>query len=259
MALWKVFIDDSADQHREKYVVAGALIGNLKTWQQFQRKWNRTLRDHPRINYFHGKELRTLKGEFLQFRDEQLWPKPSGSIAANAKRDALYALIEQSGLIGCGVGVGIQDYERIRASHRRGKTFMAKDAFEYVLQATIYEITKTIKENDPVAQVAFVSDDSNRAKTYAEVYTKWKNANPISARSMLGISHLDDKKWPGLQAADMGAASVKMVFEEYFSTGKKEMNFPLASRFYRMANIDEGYILAMLDNQSVRESEHNTR
>jgi len=212
MATWKVFIDDSADQHKKDFVVAGIFVGRMPHWAKFQKEWNQTLRKPPRIKHFHGKEWRTLNGEFRQFRDDKLWPDRSGGIAANAKRDALHEVINNSNIVGFGIGVYIENYERVRQSHPRGKTFMAKDAFEYVLQSAIYETTKLIvEESDGAAKVAFVSDLSNKAARYTQVFADWKEQNPKTAHHMLGISHFDDEKWAGLQAADMAASMVKDV------------------------------------------------
>jgi hypothetical protein len=261
MATWKVFIDDSADQHKTEFVVAGVFIARIPQWAKFQRKWNQALRNPPRIKHFHGKELRRLDGQFRQFRNQELWPDGSGGIAANAKKDSLHDVINNSDIVGFGIGVYVENYERVRQSHPHGKTFMAKDAFEYVLQAAIYEATKLIvEESDGAARVAFVSDLSNKARRYTEVFADWKVKNPKTARYMLGISHLDDEKWPGLQAADMAATTVKDVFSANLNKRQVDLEteFPLRNRFKKIGNIDEAYHLAMLNSQSIRESEIET-
>jgi Protein of unknown function (DUF3800) len=258
MATWKVFIDDSADQHKTEYVVAGVFIGRIPQWAKFQRKWNQALRNPPRIKHFHGKELRRLDGQFRQFRDPQLWPDKTGRVAANAKKNSLHDVINNSDLVGFGIGVYIEDYERVRQTHPRGKVFMPKDAFEYVLQSAIYETTKLIvQESDGAARVAFVSDLSNKAPRYTKVFADWKMKNPKTARYMLGISHENDEAWPGLQAADMAATTVKDVFAAALDKHRVflEKDFPLHKRFKKIGKIDEAYHLEMLRVQSIRESE----
>jgi hypothetical protein len=158
-------------------------------------------------------------------------------------------------IFGCGVGVKIPDYEHVRATHPRAKSFLAKDAFEYAIQAIIYEIATKVIEIDKRARVAYVSDDSNKATRYTEVYTNWKVANPKTAKFMLGISHFDDEKWPGLQAADMAASTVKACFDEFLVMGETLTDFPLRRRFYRIATVGEKYLLSMLNHQSRRDAE----
>ena len=45
---FKVYIDDSADRERKKYVIAGALIGDQSGWKAFGRKWRDALKGPPR-------------------------------------------------------------------------------------------------------------------------------------------------------------------------------------------------------------------
>jgi hypothetical protein len=158
-------------------------------------------------------------------------------------------------LIGCGVGVRIPDYKEVRATHPRAKTFLGTDAFEYALQAIIYETNKSIKEHDRLAKVAFISDDSDLADRYTLVYNRWKAANPKSAKSMLGIDHADDRTSAGLQATDLAASTVKKVFDDFFLRGISDADYPMRKRFYRIANVGRKYLLTMLENQSVRDSE----
>lgn len=119
-------------------------------WSAFHRKWNRTLRKTPRIKHFHGKEFSVLGGEFYQFKDPIKWPKPEGSKAATAKRDELVRLVEESQLIGCGVGIRIPDYNEVRQSHPRAKTFRGTDAFEYALQEIVHQTTHAVRTYDSV-------------------------------------------------------------------------------------------------------------
>jgi len=155
--------------------------------------------------------------------------------------------------------VKIPDYNRIRESHARAKHFAPKDAFVFVLQALIYELAKTVQEKfSAKARIAFISDDSTQADEYTRIYDDWKRWNPKTAKSMLGISHFDDKKYYGLQAADLAATTVKNVFEEHWETGSVPEEFPLQSRFWRIANVDEQYMLSVLDHQTLRDPERKT-
>jgi len=253
--LWKVFIDDSADAERKKYVLAGALVGRKQAWHDFEKQWNRTLRNKPKIAYFHGKEISDLSGEFAQFKDKDKWPKPTGSIAANSKRDALRKVLEESKLVAIGVGVMVGDYNKVKAAHPLGATHMASDVYEWTLQHTLMQTAAAIRKADDAARIAFVSDDSSRATRYTEVYTNFKVKNPKIAKHMLGIAHLDDKAWPGLQAADMVASAVKRVYDDQHRSGEVDPTTPLLSGFYRIGMVDEGYLLEIMNGQSEMRSD----
>jgi uncharacterized protein DUF3800 len=254
--LWKVYIDDSADAERKKFVVAGCLFGTKTSWSAFNKEWRKTLREQPRIEYFHGKELRRLAGEFAQFRDPVRWPKPAGSEAANRKRDALRSVIErQSGLVAFGVGVLVPEYRRVRATHPRGRTFLSCDPFEYVLEWAFLRAAETAAGLDKGARIAFMSDDSSRATIYSKVYAEWKIRNPVSARSMRGLGHGDDKQIYGLQAADMAASVVKGSAEALDSSSDLQAGFPLESRFWRIEFHREENLIRTLHTQPLQSCE----
>lgn len=254
--LWKAFVDDSADEKREKFVVAGCLFGAKASWSAFNKEWRKALHEDPRIEHFHGKELRRLEGQFGQFRDPIKWPKPAGSEAANNKRDVLRSVIErQSSIVAFGCGVLVPEYRAVRDSHLRGRVFLAEDPFEYVLQLVINRAAETIARIDSHARIAFVSDDSLRAPIYSQGYANWKEKNPKTARSMLGIAHLDDEKIYGLQAADMAASVVKGSCELLEESNDLQTGFPLESRFWKIEIYRKENLITTLETQPLHPSE----
>src|ERR1700735_51611 len=126
---WTVCIDDTADQHRLKYVCAGSLFGSKDDWNRFNKEWRKALHETPRIEHFHGKEVHHLTGQFSQFKNKCIYPGKTGMDAACAKRARMQAVIKSSNLIGFGVGVLVPEYHRIRESLSRGREFMSEDPF----------------------------------------------------------------------------------------------------------------------------------
>lgn len=243
---WKICLDDTCDEQRKDFLCVGALMGRKQGWNDFNKEWRKALCRHPAIDYFHGKDLPKLQGPFVKFRAKQFYPFPTGMDAAVAKRTALQKAIEDSSLVGLGIGVLLPEYNRIRERHPRGKTFMAKDAFEYVLQELVYRCTITIAEHDPTAQVSFVSDKSDHSAVYEILYDKWKQSNPKTAAFMLGISHEDDKAHFGLQGADMVASAVNRIYRSHLKDGTVPEEYPLSEAMWRISRIDENYLLTML-------------
>ena len=247
--LWTVTIDDSSDGKREQHLVAGCFIGRKQDWNPFNKEWRKALKESPPLAYYQGRKLKALGGPFSQFRDKSKYPQEQdGWDAAYAKRDKLAAVIANSTLVGFGIGLRIPLYYNIRETHPRGMFFMAEDPFNYILQALIYEIARTIQGIDPKGKVAFVSDLSNKADQYTATYTQWVDANPETAKSMIGISHLDDTQHYGLQAADMAAGVVKETYDKHSTSNPVTQGFRLGNRFWRIAEIDERYMLEMLNH-----------
>lgn len=239
-------------------MLAGALVGRKEEWHTFAQRWKKALKKSPTVSHFHGKECSSLNGAFAQFRDEAIWPKPTGRNAANAKRDLLRALIEESPVVAIGVGVLVPDYERIKASHKLGPTHMSADVFEWALQNTLIQCSMAIRRIDPDATIRFISDNSNKASRYEEVFANFRTKNPQNAPSMVSLSHQDEEKCPGLQAADMISTVVKGVYDDQFNKGQIDESRPLLSEFYRICMVDESYLLAVLDGQSANKPQTDT-
>jgi hypothetical protein len=213
--LTRVFIDDSADQRKEKFVLAAGLLGTHGEWSRFNKQWKATLHQSPAIRYWHSKEWRSLSGEFAQFRDPVKYPKPEGGKAADRKRSALVNVLEGSPVRAVVVAVLAKDYERMRGRHIEARKYFRDDLYECALQSVVYECSVEVRDSDPSPCVAFVSDTSSRSEVYARVYAGFLERNPKIAQIMRGLVHLDDKKWPGLQAADLVAHVVNQQFARW--------------------------------------------
>jgi hypothetical protein len=130
--VWRVALDDSGDGTQKDFLLAGSLFGNKSAWNSFNKSWRACLLAEPSIDYFHQKELTALDGQFLQFRDKDKWPKPTGSQAANRKRDALAHVIEQSSLRAHGLALSIPEYREVRAAAPNAKLFLDEDPWAFI-------------------------------------------------------------------------------------------------------------------------------
>jgi hypothetical protein len=258
--LYRMFLDDTADGKAEKYVVAAGLLGRFKDWRKFGERWKTALRLIPSIKFFHSKEWRGLQGEFYQFQDDIEYPKPKGGEAATAKRNALKAVIESTELVAIGTGVLIEDFNLVRNCDPRAADFFRPDPYEAALQSLVYECAKAVRwvsREDGLGDnghcVGYVSDLSNLASTYTAVYTDFVKKNPGIGQIMRGIAHLDDKKWAGLQAADMIAHSCNQVFKETVTIPEDErvlrQSLPeFQKTFFKIAHMDKWYMCSILED-----------
>jgi len=258
--LYRVWLDDSADGKQEQFILAAGLIGRQKQWNDFSKRWKAVLREPPRIQWFHSKEWRSLTGEFLQFRDKEKWPRPNGGLAANAKREKLKQVIADSKLVGIGIGIEIPDYHLVRNCDQRAAECYCADPYAFVLQSLVYECAKGIQlvateegRGEHGHCIGYVSDDSNKSPIYSSVYSDFKLKNPKIAPIMRGLAHLDDKKWPGLQAADLMAHLVNQVFKQQLAFPENERvlltSIPeLQGTFWKIARIDKYYLCSALED-----------
>lgn len=255
--LWTVSLDDSGDKKKEKYVIAGSLFGNKTAWKDFNKAWRSALHAPPRIEHFHQKELTSLDGEFLQFRDDAKWPMPTGSQAANMKREALSQAILNSDLQCHGLLIGVPDYLDVRSSEPNAKLFLDPNPWIYLLQEVAFDTARLVLHEDPKANIAFISDDSNKAQSdrYLHFYRGFKMKNPEIAERMLGLTHGNDKLIYSLQASDLIAADVKKFYDELLNpqkpgNPKTPKHLPL-EKFAKIATITKERLVCVIAKQAI--------
>jgi uncharacterized protein DUF3800 len=231
MGLLRVYVDDSADQHQDQVVLAGAFVGWYHQWNDLQKKWRKRLKADG-LDYYHATECRSLQGEFSKFRDANKYPFPKGREAANKIRDDLDAIIHESGVMGIAACVPMQDYKAIRASDPLAAEIFSEDAFETALQALFqrcYEIVNTEMSDGHrgAHRVAFVCDLSTSAPRIAKMYAEFIEKNPAYGEVFQGLVHRDDKKTPPLQAADLMAHLAKDRFVDWLKDQEIFSNEPV--------------------------------
>jgi hypothetical protein len=176
------------------------------------------------------------------------WPKPAGGRAATAKRDALLSLLKvKDGIMAIAVAVLIPEYKRIRDTDPRARQYFPEDAYECALQSVFFESAKIVGELGKNHQIAFISDLSNKSGHYTKVFNAFRVSNPNICQSVRGLAHLDDKRWPGLQAADLCAHIAKTTLDKWDGAKLTERNRELESRFYFLAYWNEDYMKSVLD------------
>lgn len=249
--LWSVSLDDSGDGAGKDFLLAGSLFGNKSSWNSFNKSWRACLRAEPTIKYFHQKELTGLVGEFRQFTDREKWPTPSGSQAANRKREALALVIAQSSLKAHALALSIPEYREVRATAPNAKLFLDEDPWIYLLQEVVFDTARIIAEIDSRAEVAFLSDSSENAVRYMKSYLGFKSKNPVIAERMAGITHGDERHSYALQAADLIAAEGKKCYDLIFGPAEKARDVPLLEKFTTIATISKNRIATVITNQAI--------
>lgn len=106
-------------------------------------------------------------------------------------------------------------------------------------------------EVDPKAEVAFLSDSSEKAVRYTEFYLGFKKKNPVIAKRMVGIAHSDEEHCYAIQSADLIAAEAKKCYDVIFETGKKVREVPLLEKFTMVATIPRDRIEGVIANQAI--------
>lgn len=214
--LLRVYIDDSADQKREKAVVAGAWVGKFGQWSELSKLWRRRLK-RDGLAYFRSTEYYSLRGEFERYRDPVRYPKPKGSEAASSLRNDLDAAIKKVQVMGVAAAIPIDLYNKFRETVPCAKDVFGKDAFEGALQSLIARCVRISKRNFGGTHLSFVCDQSESAPRILEVFGKLKQRDRDISEMAEGLVHWDDKKFPPLQAADLMAHLAREYFMGWLS------------------------------------------
>lgn len=204
--LFRAYIDDSADKRQKTVMVAGALVATHREWTDFSVEWKKQLRVAG-LKYFRSTEYYSLTGEFARFRDRSKYPPPLGRRAATALRSRLETLLNPNRMRGLVSIVPVQTYLTFRSSVPGAVERLPDDVYSAALLSMFLECACMVRERIPGQhRLAFVCDDSPKAPIYSQVYSTFKEKNPGVAGIMEGMVHVDDKKHPPLQAADMIAS-----------------------------------------------------
>ena len=253
--LIRAFIDDSADETQSKVVVAAGFLGNYKQWSLLTKLWRRRLK-RDGIAYFHAVECFNLNGEFLRFRDKVKYPAPAGKEAARALLADLEEIIREAGVLGVAVCIPMAVYKEIRETEPHANEIFPKDAFQIALQSIMRECYRAFKDDVRSTdghQLAFVCDESEHSGTIAELFVDFKKINPETAEFLASLVHLDDKKYPQLQAADLMAHMTHRKYLEWLehpNDEKKLTRLSKSVRFIREWNRE--YMLEALNHERKR-------
>jgi hypothetical protein len=246
----KTYLDDSSDQKREKVVLYGGVVGNGNEWKQFSNKWKVCLRENG-IKYFRESEYRWLSGQFRPFRDPIKYPKPKGKQAASVIRDELKAIIDATNVKTFAVGVFIPDYNHVLRMKQFKGTLNPLPG-DIAFQSIMYEITARVRRLPSPHKVAFVCDLCNQSDRLSQIYRAFRKKNPKTAKVTWGLTHLDDKKIPALQAADLAAHLAHDMLLDKLRTGTNPLPEELREKTHLVAYWDEGYLLDVFKAQSTR-------
>jgi hypothetical protein len=226
------YIDDSADQKQETIAVAGAFLGEWKQWQKLVSPWRKRLKA-AEMEYFKYSDYQSLHGQFVRFRDKELYPIPKGREAATAIRDDFESIIRNSGIRGIAHCIPLKVYQEVRNTNPLAAKVFPKYAFEAALQSLIRDCAKEFqKYYGDRHRLAFMCDEGPESAAIVNAYRGFKRLNPDIADLVGAITFGDDKKYPQLQAADLMAGIGREIGLQRLTEGSVVAGHRLSSSIY---------------------------
>jgi len=213
MFIWTA-LDESVDRlQRHAYVVA-ALLTSQQNWSSIERAWKKRL-EKDGLTYFKTSEYRGLNGEFSRFKNEELYPKPTGRKAAREILNDLKLILKSEDLVGLGLAINLQDYRKARKSSKV-REFLPTDPYQLAYEIAMVAIAMHVGHGPYPQVVAFLCDQHSKAARLEKGYESLQKANPTAASYMGSLTVDDDKRWAAIQVADLVAGVCKDYFVEYF-------------------------------------------
>jgi plasmid stabilization system protein ParE len=215
-------LDESADRERKHIFVVVGYLARQSNWTEIERQWMRRLEqesDPQPMKYFSASECSFLSGEFSRFRDRHKYPKPQGRLAADKVKNDLQDILKKGPAAGFALGALLKEYRAIRKSSR-ARTILNADPYVETYTMTMICIAGDLAEQMPSREVvAFLCDEHDKAANIRSIYDELVRQNPTCGQWMGSLSHMDNKKSPALQAADLLAAECKDVLTEHAKGG----------------------------------------
>jgi Protein of unknown function (DUF3800) len=243
--VYQYFLDDSKDQNQSQMVISAGFYGTKEDWGKLRGTWITCLK-RDGLEYFKTSEYKMLDGQFRKFKTSA-YPPPKGRQKASEIRSALLQILKGiSGIQGVGVGIPIEDYEKV-CSRPEADDFFPANPYRRALEGVLFESVKAIRQTPGKHMVTFVHDNGEDYDALRGYYDQFKVANPKTAQFIAGFQALDDKKHPPLQLADMVAnRSLELGLEWLANNRSPSVLREMVGNIHHFGTWTEHYMLSIL-------------
>ena len=205
VAMFKVYLDESADAKKERIFVIAGWLGSVETWEQFIPKWHDRI-SREGLRSFHMTDCEARRQEFKGWSVER-------------KNDLvvdLINIINATEITGFASGVVMPDFKRIVANHPTMRRFAySSDPYFLIFTKCAHDICGSISGLPASEEVAFVFDEQETiADKMVEYFRRIKHGTVMKCRRRLrSITFASRENEMPLQAADMLAYEVRKFKE----------------------------------------------
>ena len=236
------YMDDSADEKRQKVFVVAGFIGDTEEWFEVERHWNARL-ERDGLAYFRATEHNSLTGEFLKLV-KAYGPHKAREIATNLISD-LKGIIKSHQLYAfCFIGP-LAIYQDVR-TREFGENCLRKDPYIEGHEQIIFNVAKSAGKAGVNHPIAFVFDEHSKASQLIAGWAQLKSRLPATAPWLGSASVMDDKNCAPIQVSDLIANVAKRAFEKTLEGSEFEMD-EWRERLAWVAYWNEEYLQALVD------------
>jgi hypothetical protein len=207
-----LYADDSTDKKLarsdapERIMSAGSFFGWPGSFFDAERKWEHRLTTDG-LDYFRASECEALEGEF---RPEKLGMSLNSAraFADSVRHDLCKILAGMMGISGIAVSLAVDEFTSLIQEIPDAVEYHGRDPVVYLYRKLIRSSLELLEQDWPQSRgipVAFTFDIHTKWRQAEEAYNKVREDAPLYEDRMGTVSHMDDKKHPPLQMADLMA------------------------------------------------------
>jgi hypothetical protein len=235
--IFQTFLDDSGHKANRLMVSAG-FCARREAWRDFETDWKQALARH-KISYFKSSECNHVSGQFRKLRKSKHAQDDERIEARRIRKDFLEVVARNDGIIGVGVAVEMEPYERL-AALPGAKDVLPQNPYKAALSSVMFETVKRVRTN---CMVNF-THDAGDSENLSACYEAFRKMNKKTAKHLGGFGFFDDKLIVGLQAADLIANHTAYIGSHNADTIAAVLEMRQNIAF--LARWDEPYIAAVL-------------
>lgn len=112
--MFTAYFDESWDQHQQKILVIGGMVGHYGEWSKIEWPWNTLLHKYE-IKYYRASDAEFARGQFDKepFRTPNISTTPAQYQILHKVRDEFFEVITRGIVSGLAIGVPIQDFKQV--------------------------------------------------------------------------------------------------------------------------------------------------
>jgi hypothetical protein len=219
-AVFYSYFDESWDQHQEKILVFGGMIGRYEQWAKIEWRWKALLNEYG-IDYYRASEAEFARGEFKKepYRTGENPSTPEQRALLARAREDFFQIITKGMVSGLAIGIPIKYFYEVLDTPEKLAKF---DNTPYYLcgHISMLRIMKAVKSREELNSkelVAFIFDTQKEfEKEMGNVHSRLQTKE-CEFNSQVGtLTYADKRRFIPLQVADTLAYECRKYLERKF-------------------------------------------
>jgi Protein of unknown function (DUF3800) len=213
--MFRVFFDESTDQHQKNIVYIGGFVGRWEQWAKIEWRWAALLQEYD-IRYYRAYEAEHAKGEFDKppYRTNKDYLTDDQRELLREVRRRFFSSIIEAKVSGVGIGVPVDEFNAVANTTEKRDKFGGTPYYlcgHLAIMSIMHAIVTEVRSKE---LVAFIFDQQYEYEAEMKRVTSELGKKPSPYTAQLGSTDFaDKKKYIQLQVADLLVYEVRKDYE----------------------------------------------